>query len=427
MKKKVSFILLSFLFAGILNAKELDDKVETVVDSTRIMFHQSKSDIDSAYNENKLKLEEMLSKMKVMQNHDSIWQLRQINVIGAASPEGSTIINEELSKERADRIFGYFSKRIALQDSLTNFHYIGRDWQGLRKLVGEDESVPYKSDVISLLDNIIEHKSQYGDAGYSNINKLKTLRNGVPYRYMYSNLFPQLRTSRLFVEYELLPDLSEPEIIPEPEDPDSLIVEDVYIVKNPLPEIIERKMCKPFYMDVKTNMLYDLLALPNIGVEFYLGKNWSLSGNWMYGWWDKDSRHRYWRAYGGDITLRRWFGSKAKEKPLTGHHLGVYAGVVTYDFEFGGTGIMGGLPNRTLWDRCNFVAGVEYGYSLPIAKRLNLDFTLGIGYLGGKYIKYKPMDGEYVWESTNKIKWFGPTKVEISLVWLIGCDNYNRK
>lgn len=427
MKKRVSFILLSFLFAGILNAKELDDKVETVVDSTRIMFHQSKSDIDSAYNENKLKLEEMLSKMKVMQNHDSIWQLRQINVIGAASPEGSTIINEELSKERADRIFGYFSKRIALQDSLTNFHYIGRDWQGLRKLVGEDESVPYKSDVLSLLDNIIEHKSQYGDAGYSNINKLKTLRNGVPYRYMYSNLFPQLRTSRLFVEYELLPDLSEPEIIPEPEDPDSLIVEDVYIVNNPLPEIIERKMCKPFYMDVKTNMLYDLLALPNIGVEFYLGKNWSLSGNWMYGWWDKDSRHRYWRAYGGDITLRRWFGPKAKEKPLTGHHLGVYAGVVTYDFEFGGTGIMGGLPNRTLWDRCNFVAGVEYGYSLPIAKRLNLDFTLGIGYLGGKYIKYKPMDGEYVWESTNKIKWFGPTKVEISLVWLIGCDNYNRK
>lgn len=419
--------MLSFLFAGILNAKELDDKVETVVDSTRIMFHQSKAEIDSAYNENKVKLEEMLSRMKAMQTHDSIWQLRYINVIGGASPEGSSSINKELSKKRADRIFGYFAEKIALQDSLTNFQYLGRDWQGLRNLVIEDEAVPYRSDVLSLLNNIIENKIKNGDAGYSNINKLKKLHQGIPYKYMYSKLFPQLRTSRLFVEYELIPDLSEPEIMAEPEDADSLIIEEEFITEEPEAVIPERKTCMPFYMDVKTNMLYDLVALPNIGVEFYLGKNWSLSGNWMYGWWDKDSKHRYWRAYGGDITLRRWFGSKAEEKPLTGHHLGVYAGVVTYDFEFGGTGIMGGLPHRTLWDRCNFVAGVEYGYSLPIARRLNIDFTIGIGYLGGKYLKYKPMDGEYVWQSTNKIKWFGPTKAEISLVWLIGCDNYNRK
>ena len=41
----------------------------------------------------------------------------------------------------------------------------------------------------------------------------------------------------------------------------------------------------PFYMDVKTNMLYDALLVPNIGVEFYVGKNWSLAGNWMYAWW----------------------------------------------------------------------------------------------------------------------------------------------
>lgn len=44
---------------------------------------------------------------------------------------------------------------------------------------------------------------------------------------------------------------------------------------------------KPFYMALKTNMLYDVLAVPNIGVEFYLGKNWSISGNWMYGWWKR--------------------------------------------------------------------------------------------------------------------------------------------
>ena len=79
---------------------------------------------------------------------------------------------------------------------------------------------------------------------------------------------------------------------------------------------------KKFYMDLSTNILYDLAAVPNIGIEFYLGKNISIDANWMYAWWSKNSRHRYWRIYGGDLELRWWFGSKAHEKPLTGHHIG---------------------------------------------------------------------------------------------------------
>ena len=86
---------------------------------------------------------------------------------------------------------------------------------------------------------------------------------------------------------------------------------------------------------------------------------------------------------------------------------------------------MGGLPGKTLWDRCMKVCGLEYGYSLPIARRLNIDFTIGIGYMGGKYMTYEPDDKFYVWKSTNKLNWFGPTKAEISLVWLIGNGNYN--
>ena len=88
---------------------------------------------------------------------------------------------------------------------------------------------------------------------------------------------------------------------------------------------------------------------------------------------------------------------------------------------------MGGMPGRNLWDRCNWMAGIEYGYSLPIARRLNLDFTLGLGYLEGKLIEYVPEDNHYVWQKTKKLHWFGPTKAEISLVWLIGCGNENNR
>ncbi|MDE6270392.1 MAG: DUF3575 domain-containing protein, partial [Muribaculaceae bacterium] len=183
--------------------------------------------------------------------------------------------------------------------------------------------------------------------------------------------------------------------------------------------------CKPFYMALKTNMLYDALLLPNVGAEFYVGRGWSVTADWMYGWWDVDRTHYYWRAYGGWAGVRRWFGRRAAEKPLTGHHVGVFAGAVTYDFELGGQGIMGGLPHGTLWDRCNFTAGVEYGYSLPVARRLNIDFSIAFGYIGGKYLKYVPRDNFYVWQSTHRLNWFGPVKAEVSLVWLIGCGNYN--
>ena len=129
--------------------------------------------------------------------------------------------------------------------------------------------------------------------------------------------------------------------------------------------------------------------------------------------------------YGGDVAVRKWLGRQAKEKPLTGHHLGLYGQVLTYDFETGHRGYMGGEPGGTLFDRASLAGGIEYGYSLPVARRLNIDFCAGVGYLGGKYYEYVPMDDCYVWQSTKMRRYFGPTKVEVSLVWLLGKGNYN--
>lgn len=74
----------------------------------------------------------------------------------------------------------------------------------------------------------------------------------------------------------------------------------------------------------------------------------------------------------------------------------------------------------------NYVVGAEYGYSLPIARRWNIDFSIGAGYWGGIYHEYLPQDGEYVWQATKKRQWIGPTKAEISLVWLLGKGNCNQ-
>lgn len=418
--KRITFLVVTALALGGLSvpAQEADG----LSDSATVHFSQSHANISLSLSENRTQLDSIVGFI----HRNNALNLRRVHVTGGASPEGSYGINETLSRRRADAIFDYISRREAMPDSVTSFTYIGRDWRGLRSMVEADTRVPYRSEVLRILDQTIAAGDNDAAASNRGLARLRSLHGGVPYGYMYSRFFPGLRASRVYVQYEapafLAPDPVELiDTLPADTVPVPVIVEDV-----PDYALGSVNECRPFYMGLKTNMLYDLAALPSVGAEFYLGKNWSAGINWTYGWWSKDRKHRYWRAYGGDINVRRWFGSKAKDKPLTGHHLGVYFGVVTYDFEFGGKGYMGGLPHRTLWDRCNYTGGIEYGYSLPVGRRLNIDFTNGLGYIGGKYLEYEPQGNAYVWQKTRRLSRFAPTKAEISLVWLIGCDNYNR-
>lgn len=414
------------LFAGLTATSVIEGRQPS--DSTVITFRQSHWNLNPSIGDNRARLDSLTDFMNRYGGNDTTYTLRSIRVVGAASPEGSVNFNEKLSRRRAASIFDYFSQRRQMPDSVTSFEFLGRDWQGLRNLVEEDTRVPYRSEVLGILSDVTTGTTVDSKTSNEMLARLRALRGGMPYRYLYTNVFPRLRMSKLYVEYteRPLPVVAHDTVARPVDQVDTIpvdeIVEDVEIFS-----FGDVKQCRPFYKDVKTNLLYDALAIPAVGVDFYVGKNWSVGANWMYGWWDNDHLHRYWRAYGGDINVRHWFGRRAGEKPLTGHHLGVYAGAVTYDFEFGGKGYMGGQPHRSLWNRCNFMGGIEYGYTLPVSRRINFDFTIGLGYLGGKYLEYVPKDNHYVWQSTKRLNWFGPTKIEVSLVWLLGCDNYNRK
>ena len=162
---------------------------------------------------------------------------------------------------------------------------------------------------------------------------------------------------------------------------------------------------------LRTNLLYDAALLPNIGIEYGITPQYSLvlnaGGNWLK--WDK--KHYYWRMLTADIEGRYWLGDRKNDEILQhkGHHIGVYAAVYRYDLEFGGKGQMGDF---------NIGGGVSYGYSLPIGRRLSLDMSIGVGFVGGKYKKYEPRsDGRYYWLSDEHRAWIGPTKAEVTLVW----------
>ncbi len=422
---------------------------ETPADSVKVYFRVGDRQFDPNYRDNGAKMDSFIIKVKEAKANDNI---DYIKVTGCASPEGNSKTNESLASLRCEEIAAYIENHSAVTSNLIETRSLGVGWNELRDMVTDNPEVPSREKVLYILDNI--PLWIYGAEGKivdGRKKRLMDLKGGAVWNWMQSNIFPELRNSIAVVLYLKNPDLSFATKISEESDltdksdlsdksevsnssglseqPDLSAAADSLMqsLSGRIVDFLPEK--KSFYMAIKTNMLYDAALIPNLGAEFYVGKNISIYGNWMYAWWNKEntSHHWCWETYGGELGARWWLGKKAHAKPLTGHHIGLYAGALIFDFEWGDTGYMGGKPGGTLWDKCLITGGIEYGYSYPIGKRFNIDFTIGLGYIGGNYIKYYPFDNDHYREKEYNLRYFGPTKAEISLVWLLGRGNTNKR
>lgn len=406
-----------------------DIKSDTVI----IQFRQSKWNLDKNLGDNREVLDNIDRKLTYVEG-DSIFSIRHVSVEGAASPEGSEVFNRYLSKKRAETLFDHFSKYRKLTDADKTFEFKGRDWEAVLTLAGQDENIPYRDETLLLLQEFIKDKESTGKFPKNALLRLKRLRGGKPYRYLYINIFPKVRTSRLTLEYNrrLSPAVSAPMLETLVKNHiDSLEVRSITSSYQEIP-VFQRSYS--WLIGLRTNLLLDVLALPNVGIEFPMMNHYSTGANILWGWWSRNRTHYFWRAYGGDIFLRRWFGSTKKTTHcLKGHHIGIYAQVYTYDLELGGKGEMGGKPHGNIFDHSFWGAGIEYGYSIHLAKRLNLELSASFGYTTGIYYSYHPDDDfspgtpHYVWTGTHRRNYFGITKAEITLVWLIGRRNTDTK
>lgn len=412
----IRFIALIFLALAMQTAAaQENDKKEVCIG-----FRVGSSILDPKFESNEASLNDIIQFLNEVRNDTTI-ELTQITFCGSASPEGGSKLNHKLAQRRCANMEQYVRQRIMLPEDIIKRQEWSDAWQKLAIYV-ENSDMPNKKEVLHELLETPEYTyNKYGALVDSRKKRLMDMNYGRTWNYMLDKFFPSVRNASAILvtirkKNEPAPEPEPEPVVEEPKQPEPVV--------EPQP-IVDTK--RPAYFAIKTNMLYDALLVPNVGVEFSLGKRWSVAADWMYGWWSRNKSHRYWRVYGGGLTVRKYFGAKAAEKPLQGHHIGINAQMLTYDIEFGGKGYMGGKPGGTLWDRMNYTVGAEYGYSMPVARRLNIDFSLAAGYMGGRYYEYTPLDGHYVWQATKNRKWIGPTKVEVSLVWLLGHGNYNTK
>lgn len=392
-----------------------------------VYFRRGYSTLEESLRDNGARLKSFADRLRALQQ-DTSRCIRQVRIVSGTSPEGTAKANRRLAYNRSERIRHYLNRHFPSWNLSFDIRSEAEDWAGLAALVAASD-MPARDEVLEILRNTPVWVIENGKVVDSRKRQLGMLQGGRPWRYMEERFFPELRRSKVRVVYENIATPA-PEPAPAVPEPAQETGRPKDPVAEPAPAAVGKPAAaerKPFYMALKTNLLYDAALIPNLGAEFYVGRGWSVGGSWMYAWWNSDRKHRYWRTYGGELDIRKYFGRRTGEKPLTGHHLGLYGQMLTYDFELGGKGYMGGRPGGTLWNKMHWGVGLEYGYSLPIGRRLNLDFGIGVGYLGGEYREYTPQDGHYLWQRTKKRHWFGPTKAEVSLVWLIGRGNYNEK
>lgn len=164
---------------------------------------------------------------------------------------------------------------------------------------------------------------------------------------------------------------------------------------------------------LKTNLLYDALLTPDLGIEVKVAPQWTveLTGN-LNAWTVNDRR---WKQWSVQPEARYWFC-----QAFSGHFLGAHLiggqynfGNLPLDFKLLGTDF-GKLRSERLqgWMAG---AGVAYGYSWILDKHWNLEAEIGIGWIHTRYDSYPCSVCGTKLESGKSHNYFGPTKAAINL------------
>lgn len=167
------------------------------------------------------------------------------------------------------------------------------------------------------------------------------------------------------------------------------------------------------HIAIKTNLLYDATSTINLGAEVKLAKKWTLDVPFNFNPWKFDSGARL-RHWGVQPELRYWF-CESFNRMFIGLH-GHYA-----DFNVGGLNgwpLMSKNMEKNRYEGHLYGAGISVGRSWILKKRWSLELSAGAGYARIHYDKYPCAEcGSKL--KTGTRNYFGPTKLSVSLVYMI--------
>ena len=406
-------LLPAFLCPASLGAQTVPVEVENLI----FRFRINESQIDYNFYNNR----KVAGELQVL-FEDGIKSSRidSIHIQAFASPEGSKPYNALLANRRANEVKDYLTGKYPQTRNFpvtTSAH--AADWKALAPLVESDTLTPCRDEILQILAL---------DRTNERIGELMQILNvGIPYRYVSENLLPVLRNATLCIIYMRplkYPSISSRASIDKAKNLRPSIPAATHRAEESFP--FARKAAETLRPPVhrtlfalKTNLLFDAALMPNIELEIPLGRRWSLNTEYIFPWWLIDGDRYCLQVLSGGAEVRYWTGNRLIRPAMAGHFLGLYAGGGKYDLQWQQNGYQGEFF---------IAAGVSYGYARRIARNFSLEFNIGIGMLRTNYRHYRTEQNYEVlrWLENGNYTWFGPTKVKISLVWLLNGKQKNK-
>ena len=164
---------------------------------------------------------------------------------------------------------------------------------------------------------------------------------------------------------------------------------------------------------LKTNIIPDALASPNLGVEVGLAPKWTLDITGEVNMWEIN-KHK-WKHWLAQPEARYWFCER-----FAGHFLGIHLLGGQYNF--------GNIHNNINFLGSDFSqltehrfqgwaagGGIAYGFACVLDRHWNLEFELGIGYLYTRFDRYSCVECGKLEEPDLHHNYYGPTKIAINL------------
>lgn len=293
-------------------------------------------------------------------------KIDHVSLIGSASPEGSKKRNNYLARRRADVIYSYLSN-----------------------LVPKDKII------------------------INNDPELFLFKTGCK-----RDDYDKQRGAYIEVHFK------KQEILPPPIKKDTVYIRDtVRYIKIDTVWIKEKPKIIPI-LAVKTSLVSDLLATPNIQAEVYTHL-WGLSFEFDYTfpWWHKDEGCFYYQVLNGTVGIRKYLNNQ-----YTGHWLGIYGNSAVYDICF--------WNKDKGWQGELYGVGLGYGYVFRDKRypRLKFEPYIRIGWFRSKFDTYhisQPWNEKYYYNWTSRasefvprrfsMNYFGPTEIGFNLTFDLIC------
>lgn len=359
-------------------------------------------EIDSAYSDNAdnlLNLRRLLSETRA----NPLMSLDSLKVSGYASPDGSLPKNKELSLRRAISLRQYLHDNCGVPDSLMQFGENIVSWNLFRNIISASD-YSWRDEAMRIItigsdNNAVDNTRR--------MNRLKKLADGEAWSVIKRDILPQLRSAFVVTTIITIHQPQEKEITPTQNSSLSTHDSQFSTQNSPLSTLDSRLSTQKFAL--KTNAAYLAAGVTNIGVEIAVSRHWSIDLPLVY------SPYTLARTYRMRFLYLQPEGRYWLNHPLKGHFFGVHAhaGVANVSFDY---------DNRYQTPNGFYGAGISYGYSLPIAKRWSLEFTIGAGYFFTKYDTYYNI-GTSIGQRYKKgtpLNYWGIDKLGINFVYRFG-------